>query len=656
VQDIEIKNRDYATYGTMIKQDIRNSTRYESKSMCEIRLGPDMFRGVVVDYSPEGVGVIMKNKSQIVSGELADVKILDYDMELKSKIVWIEEVGYHIRIGFRNLGSMNGKLKHYKLADVLIAISRSKKTGTLEIMTGSITKKIYIFNGNKIFAASTNTKDRLGEYLVKQGMITLEQLKEADALVSRKGQRLGKILLDLGYLKDSDLYKAVQNQVEGIIISLFNIEEGLFEFKEGSLPSEEPITLQISSANLIYKGIKQINNVTFVQKMCPPLYTILNASARPMEMFRTLTFEQTDKLILSHVNGINTIKMILSLSPAPRFETLKTIITFMSIGVIHIKEEHEEPAEIPHALFLNEPQEETTIPFINEGTEESYIAPEIARQKEDAAEEEKPEPVESESPVAEGFISPYATVNEELIVSNDTPDIDMPISPEEEAVSEELRADEETYMAPERVEPKEDAAVEEKPEPVESESPVAEEFISPYATDDEELIIRNDTQDADVPFPPEEEAVSEELRADEETYMAPERVEPKEDAAEEEKPEPVESESPVAEEFISPYAADNTSAPRKSGSRKKYALLLFIILIGAGMPFVYDNMSTFFPPSLKPTEAIVVAGKESTAVPALIRGVSYPSFHDMALAKAGPVISPPYPDFHKEALRKLLSE
>jgi hypothetical protein len=612
VQDIEIKNRDYATYGTMIKQYIRNSTRYESKSMCEIRLGPDMFRGVVVDYSPEGVGVIMKNESQIVSGELADVKILDYDMELKSKIVWIEEVGYHIRIGFRNLGSMNGKLKHYKLADVLIAISRSKKTGTLEIMTGSITKKIYIFNGNKIFAASTNTKDRLGEYLVKQGMITLEQLKEADALVSRKGQRLGKILVDLGYLKDSDLYKAVQNQVEGIIISLFNIEEGLFEFKEGPLPSEEPITLQISSANLIYKGIKQINNVTFVQKMCPPLYTILNASERPMEMFRTLTVEQTDQLILSHVNGINTIKMILSLSPAPRFETLKTIITFMSIGVIHIKEEHEEPAEILQAVFSNESQEEAAMPFVTEGTEETYMEPESVEAKEEAEVEEKPEPVESESPVGEEFISPYAEDDEELTASSAAPEADISIPPEEETVSEEFIAAEEPYMEPESVEAKEEAEVEEKPEPVESESPVAEEFISPYAEDDEELIVSSQAPDADTPTPPEEERES--------------------------------------------VAAELTAVSEKTGAGKKYALFLVIILLIAGIPFVYDNIRTFFSPSLTTTEAIVVAGKESTAVPALIKGVSYPSFHDMALAKAGPVISAPYPDFHKEALRKLLSE
>ena len=335
----------------MIKQYIRNSTRYESKSMCEIRLGADMFRGVVVDYSPEGVGVIMNNASQIVRGALADIKILDYDIELKSKIVWTEELGYHMRIGLRNLGSMTGKLKHYKLADILIAISRSKKTGTLEITTGLIKRKIYILNGNKIFAASTNTKDRLGEYLIKQGKITTEELKEADSLVSHKRQRLGKSLVELGYLKEADLHKAVQNQVEGIILSLFNIEEGLFEFKEGPLPSEEPITLQINSANLIYKGIKQINNVTFVQKMCPPLYSILNSSDRPLEMFKALTLGSSDKIILSHVNGVNTLKTILSLSTVPKFETLKTIITFLSIGVIHIKEDHESPAELPKELL-----------------------------------------------------------------------------------------------------------------------------------------------------------------------------------------------------------------------------------------------------------------------------------------------------------------
>ncbi len=652
--------------------------------MCEIRLGPDMFRGVVIDFSPEGVGVLMNNESQIVTGALADVKLLDYDIELKSKIVWAEELGYHVRIGFRNLGSMNGKLKHYKLADVLIAISRSKKTGTLEITTGSITKKIYILNGSKIFAASTNTKDRLGEYLVKQGKITPVELKEADALVSRKGQRLGKILLDLGYLKEADLYKAVQNQVEGIIISLFNIEEGLFEFKEGPLPSEEPITLQISSANLIYKGIKQINNVTFVQKMCPPLYTILNISQSPLAMFRALTLEHSDKLIFSHINGINSLQKVISLSPLTKFETIKTIITFLSVGIIHIKDDYEEPAELPYEVIFSESEEETVIEE-SKDLEEIIMPAEAVELIEEEADEESPVLAEDDSADAEEIMSPYAFNYEDINDGNEKSDTDITASPEEATVIEESKDQEETIIPAEAVELIEEEADEESPVLAENDSADAEKIMSPYAFDSEDINDGNEKSDADITASPEEETVIEESKELEETIMPAEAVELIEEEAYEESPVIAEGESTDAEEFISPYAfdseeinagndklvsditgppeeelvgvaADNTAVSEKTGAGKKYVMVLFIIIIGISMPFIYDNIRTSFSPSLKLTDAIVVAEKESTTLSVVTKNVSYPSFHDMALAKLSRGTSAPYPEFHKMALRKLLSE
>ena len=599
----------------MSKKNIRNFSRYESKSMCEVRLGSNIYRGIVIDYSSEGIGVIIKNDAHFIEGAQADVKILDYDTEFKSEILWTEALGYHIRIGFRTLGNMKGNLKYYRLADILIGINRSKKTGTLAITTGSITRKIYVLNGNKLFAASTNKNDRLGEYLLTQGKITPEAFQEASSLISQKKQRLGKILVDLGYLKDSDLYQAVQDQVEAIILSLFNIEEGFFEFKEEPLPSEEPITLQISTANLIYKGITHINNVMFVQKMSPPLNTILNISKSSIEMFRSLKLESSDKLILSHVNGINTLQTIISLSPTPKFETLKIIIALLSIGVIHIKEDDEAHAALPKEILFSK-EEETT-----------------------------------------------ACINDRI---------------EREVPIEDTTAMEETFTTPHTVELIEGPADEEKSVPVESAHSDTEEFLSPHALDSEEFHPRNDKTDSDITRPPQEEAPIEDTTAMEETFTTPDTVKLIEGPADEEKSVPVESAHSDTEEFLSPHALDsanvageayvetvraatkNAVVSKKTGTRNKrayaYVIFLFIILVGAGMPLLYHNIRTFFSASQKPTHAIVVEEKESTAVPLVTKAVSSLSFHDMAMAKARPGTSAPYPDFHREALRKLLNE
>ncbi len=78
------------------------------------------------------------------------------------------------------------------------------------------------------------------EYLLTQGKITLEEYNQASYLVEKTGQRLGQVLIDLGYLKPDDLALSVQQQMEEIIISLFNIDEGKFEFKEGPYGNKSP--------------------------------------------------------------------------------------------------------------------------------------------------------------------------------------------------------------------------------------------------------------------------------------------------------------------------------------------------------------------------------------------------------------------------------
>jgi len=338
----------------MREEDKRQFARYVKELLCEITLGSEIFKAKVVDYS-DGVGVMIKKNPLLTKGTQVTLRILEYEIEFEAEVTWTEDIGYHQRIGFRRLDSLRGNLKHYRLVDILLGISKSRKTGVLQIIIGSTVKEIYIENGVKIFAVSTDTNDRLGEYLLTQGEITLEEYNQASYLVEKKGKRLGQVLIDLGYMKPSDLAPSVQRQVEEIIMSLFNIDEGRFEFKDGPLPMDEPIKLNISTPNLIYKGIKRINSFPMIDKMCPPIDTVFNLSKNPIPMFKSLTLEYADKKILSNVNGINPLKTILSLSHANNFETLKAVISLYTIGLITIKGADETPAKLPLEIIFGKP-------------------------------------------------------------------------------------------------------------------------------------------------------------------------------------------------------------------------------------------------------------------------------------------------------------
>jgi hypothetical protein len=191
-----------------------------------------------------------------------------------------------------------------------------------------------------IFASSNNEDDRLGEFLLRKGKVSLENYNQASFILIKTRQRLGKILVELGCLTPKELFSLVRDQIEEIILSLFTIENGSFEFKEEHFAeSEEVITLQISTANIIWMGIKRINSFVYIKRMCPPIDAVLNLSSDPLDLFQALTLKKPDKKILSYIKGIYPLRTILVLSPLTDFETLKAICAFQNIGLIKIKED-----------------------------------------------------------------------------------------------------------------------------------------------------------------------------------------------------------------------------------------------------------------------------------------------------------------------------
>jgi hypothetical protein len=242
-------------------KDRRRYTRYKQEALTA-SLGGEYLKAQIIEFSLGGLSFSI-NMKPITPGSILDLKIEDLNMDIQGRVVWIEEEDASLKVGIERL-SIYGNLKHFPLSDIFLSLQRSEKTGILEMKRGSILKKIYIRNGDIIFATSNQEEERRGEILVKAGRLPLEQYYHSMEAMKNTGKRQGAVLVELGYLKPPDLVWAVTHQVEEIILSLFQWAEGDFEFKETPLPSEEVITLKLSAANLIYRGIKRINNYVYL--------------------------------------------------------------------------------------------------------------------------------------------------------------------------------------------------------------------------------------------------------------------------------------------------------------------------------------------------------------------------------------------------------
>jgi hypothetical protein len=157
------------------------------------------------------------------------------------------------RLGLPTLRADVGTLP---LADVLGALHGSGKSGLLSFRYRDHEKSVWFHRGEVVFATSNQRVDRLGECLLRAGVIHLEQLREAERCF-QPPERFGKVLVERGFLTPRELWNGVKYQVEEIVRSLFSYPGGTACFWEGDLQPDNVVRLSLVTGRLVEEGIQR---------------------------------------------------------------------------------------------------------------------------------------------------------------------------------------------------------------------------------------------------------------------------------------------------------------------------------------------------------------------------------------------------------------
>ncbi|HLB02654.1 MAG TPA: DUF4388 domain-containing protein [Nitrospiria bacterium] len=230
----------------------------------------------------------------------------------------------------------SGRLRTAKLPILLRDLQQKKKTGVLTLHRNDQERSIYLKHGDIIFATSKYEDDRLGEILLKAEKITLEQYEASANLLKTSGKRQGTLLVEQGYITPSELFTAVLGQVKEIILSLFTWIDGEYQFTEGRLPTEELITLKMSTSNLILDGIKRISDWTRLSREIPPWDSILQMSIDPKNLFQDINLIAREQMFLKFIDGTKTVRDLFKNSPLAPMSTLQMLYFLLSVGIVEV--------------------------------------------------------------------------------------------------------------------------------------------------------------------------------------------------------------------------------------------------------------------------------------------------------------------------------
>ncbi len=236
--------------------------------------------------------------------------------------------------------ALEGNLKDFSLADMFRLLASGKKTGTLYMERDDDVAGRICFDKGRVFFASSNwNRESLGKRLVKTGVISQKQLRQALGLqkIQKKekaGRRLGQILVDEGYLESKVLENFIQDQINDTLFDLFRWEEGQLRFESDDLCEEEDIGISVSVENIIMESSRRLDLWNRIREKIPTMDTEFIMASAPGDKSLEIHLKPKEWMLLCYLHGGRSVKELVELTGYNDFDTAKILYGMFSAGLI----------------------------------------------------------------------------------------------------------------------------------------------------------------------------------------------------------------------------------------------------------------------------------------------------------------------------------
>lgn len=231
--------------------------------------------------------------------------------------------------------AIEGSLQDVSLADICQLLALGQKTGCLSLTDRSNFGYVYFARGRVIHASVLNRPDRLGELLVRNNVVTREDLSAAmEAQAHEKGARLGEILVRNGALSEEALQKYISLQIEEAVYHLFAWQQGSFHFDPDQAPDDELFLVNIPADALLMEGARRVDEWSQIKKKIPSFDLVFEVVKDPEEAGEEVEFTSDQKKILPLIDGQRPVHDLVTESGMVEFDVGKALYGLVQAGFL----------------------------------------------------------------------------------------------------------------------------------------------------------------------------------------------------------------------------------------------------------------------------------------------------------------------------------
>jgi hypothetical protein len=221
------------------------------------------------------------------------------------------------------------------LPEMLVTIHRYKAPGVIECRQGEVVKRIYLDRGQIIFATTNQLSESLGDKLLREGKITREQYDDSVAMLRTTGKRHGVTLVEMNLITPQELFRAVREQLQEIVWSLFAWDHGAVTFAPGRDKALEFVKVELSIPEAIVRGVRAMPDPRALIARHGTRTTLLSRTEHPLE---EVTLSAEEQKLLDTVDGKKPLFTLVATPPLSQADNARLLYAYFALQLIAVRQ------------------------------------------------------------------------------------------------------------------------------------------------------------------------------------------------------------------------------------------------------------------------------------------------------------------------------
>ena len=229
---------------------------------------------------------------------------------------------------------LRGSLDDFSLEDIFWLVDRARNTGELKITRSSGGGSFFFRDGQIYWAESTLLRESLSSQLVRAGMVSQIQLKDAEAR-GVAGERLGEGLTSLGFVTGEELVSAYRDRIGDVTFELLRRNMGEFDW-EAQSKAEPDFSFSLSVEEVMRVTSERVAELERIRIDIPSETSVLSISSGTPEDVSAITVSAEQWKMLALVNGRNTVADIGRIAELNDLSVLRLLHGMVARGLLEV--------------------------------------------------------------------------------------------------------------------------------------------------------------------------------------------------------------------------------------------------------------------------------------------------------------------------------